>query len=170
MTELKLYKGLTYLLALPNAFLALVTIFGVLASILNPVMLLGMLLFVGTVLYAIFSFIFLQKGIINGKKCTLKLKRNLRMTSVFTILFSIMNLTNFITIVSNKASIDLMVSKFFEENKNFSQAILTPDLMSKVLTGTIYFMGIYAALLLLHTLMTYKFTKLYADIFVDVKR
>lgn len=168
--ELKLYRGLTYLLALPNAFLALVTFIGIIFSLINPIMLFGMTLFIGTVLYTVFSFIFLQKGIVDNKKCTLKLRRNLKFSSVFSLLFCVMNLINCITILSNKSGIDMMIAKFFEENKNLAQANLTPDLLTKYLTGTIYVLGFYAALLLLHTLMTYKFTKLYSDIFVDVKR
>lgn len=168
--ELKFYRGLTYLLALPNAFLALVTIVGVFVSLINPVMLFGMTLFVGTVLYAIFSFIFLQKGVVDNRKCTVKLRKNLRFSSVFSILFCVMNLINCITILSNKSGVDIIIAKLFEENKNLAQANLTPEIMSSYLTGTIYVLGIYAALQLLHTLMTYKFTKLYSDIFIDPRQ
>lgn len=168
--ELKLYRGLTYLLALPNAFLALMTIIGLFFSLVNPVMLFGMTLFVGTVLYAIYSFIFLQKGIVANQKCTMKLRRNLKFSSVLSLLFCVMNLINCITILSNKSGVDMIIAKLFEENKNLSQANLTPEMMGSYLTGTIYGLGIYAALLLLHTLMTYKFTKLYADTFVDPRQ
>lgn len=169
MTELKVYKGLSYLLLLPNAFVAIITLFGILASILNPMMFFGMILFVGVVLYAIFSFIFLQKGIINNKKCSLRLKKNVRTTSLLAGIFTVMCLMNCFTLVFHSTSIDTMVNVFFAESKTNLPPNFTRELLTKAIWASVYFLGIYAALLLLHILMTYKFIKMYVDMFETAK-
>ena len=167
MTELKIYKLLTYLLAIPNAFIALITLLGLFAAIFNPFLFIVMILFTGVVLYAIASFIFLQKGIVNNTKCKLRLKRNLRTTSILAILFCVMCLMNCFTLIFNSLAIEIVLDNFFNDTKNSLPPMVTRDLLKQYILGCTYFLAIYTALLLLHILMTYKFAKMYSNIFVD---
>ncbi len=163
-TELKIYKLLSYILLLPNAFNAI----GILLAVfINP---LQAILLLGIVLYTIHSFTFLIRGIINKNNCSFKLKLRIKYTSIAAIFFSVANFILWLTIIKNPSYLQqVSLPQNVKKMQGLSDADLE-KLMEKVMLFISYVMLIYSALQMLHVFMTYKFTKLYADVFVEEKR
>lgn len=168
--ELKIYKVLTYLLIIPNLILGLFAITSLLVSLLgNPLGIFQTVLLLAGFVYAILSFIFLNKGVTQQQKLSFKFKNRLRLTSVLSILLSITTLIVFIPLITHPANLE----QFLQASINNSKMTLPKEIPMSVFIKMFKFILVcfasYFALFLLHIFMTYKFSKMYAEVFEEFK-
>lgn len=165
LMELKFYKLLSYILLLPHAFLALTTVMSIFAAFSNPGLFFVLIIFIAVLYYAINSFAFLQRGIVRNAMCSYKVKRAIRNSSIPAFLFCAMCLMNSITLLSNSTIVETVANAFIEQSKGSLPKQVTTQLLVSYINVAMYCLATYGALLLLHILMTYKFTKLYENVF-----
>jgi hypothetical protein len=164
--EAKAYKFLTYLLIVPNAFVALLAVISFFLALTGKILVLFQsLLLVSVVLFGIFSFLFMQKGIGSGKTFSYKFKRRIRLTAVMSLIFAITSLITLVPLVLKPGSLDMFFTTTFEMAKIEMPKGINVESVMSILKGFVYIWTGYFALLLLHILMTFKFVQLYKHLF-----
>jgi hypothetical protein len=167
MNQVKVFKVLTYVLAVPTAFVAFFTFFGLLAAFMNPPMLIPIFILACVVVYVISSFIFLQKTIILQTQTKKRIKDLLKINGIITVIFSTICLIDFISMLTQPATIEAGISKAFAENPNVVPPQFTKQMMVKIVWVLLSFTGIYSILLLVHYAIGLKLRKQYDSLFLN---
>ena len=129
MNIIKVYKPLTYILALPAAYIAL-TIFSLLMQgIFNQLILLLVFILACFVVYTIMSFIFLKNVLINQKQVKKIIKDLMRINGTIAFIFSVIMLLFFAIILTNTSLLSKSVEIFFEENRTQIPPQYTKEMM-----------------------------------------
>ena len=166
MNIIKVYKPLTYILALPTAIVALFTIFGILLAIMNPVMLLPIFILLCVVTYVICSYIFLFKIIIAQKTSKKILKDLLRINGIIALIFSVMNLINLASIIFNPMIMDKIVADAITQSASSFPAGVTKEMIAKIAWTFIGLIAFYSAVLITHIIIGFGLMKRFASSFL----
>ena len=117
MNLTKTYKWLTYFLAIPTSIIALFALIGVLIAFANPQFLIPVFVLVCIVLYIISSYIFLNKVLIKQGNCRKVIKDLIKINAFASLFFSILNIIQFITILSTPSFVDATIAGILEQNQ-----------------------------------------------------
>lgn len=166
MNIIKVYKLLTYLLAIPTAFIGLFSLFGLLLALLNPILLLPIFILLCVVIYVICSFTFLFK-IINAQKLGKKiLKDLLKINGIIALAFSVLNIINLSSIIFNPAMMDKLVADAITQSASSFPAGITKEMIANVAWTFIVFMTIFSTVLITHIIISFNLIKRYASSFL----
>lgn len=163
------YKIISYILLFFAFIFTLSGLLVLMFALASPVLLFTFLLIAFIVTYIISSFIFLQRGIIAGKKLKPRLERNIRRTAYVVLFFAVMNLFQIISGLYHPAAINESIDQMLNLQKNslHTATPYSPDLFHKVVKITMYIMAFGAATMLIHVYETFKFLKQYAHLFSE---
>ena len=165
MSQLTVYRIITYIL-LPFATLfALLTLVGLLVALANPQALLGVFFMACIVIYTFTSFSFLQKiGPLKPAKPSLKdwIKVNAYVSVFFSTTIIIQTYFFFHDPNIAKAFIEQFISA---QGSNASVAVLTPEKIRAILNGVFEVFAAYAAVLLVHIFLTFRLLRQFASLF-----
>lgn len=165
MIKLGFYRILTLVL-LPFAalfgFLALMMLFVALA---NPPMLLPVFVVACVAIYVFASFNFLNKGILQGRQCKTSLKDWIRVNSYVSIVFSVMVLLNFAASISNPDLLSQAVDQAMPMQGD--QARFSKQELVAATRLLMFIIGTFAALLLIHIIISFRLLKQFAHRFGD---
>ena len=166
MNTIKVYKWITYILLIPTFFIALFSLFGILFAMLNPQILIPVFIMVCIVLYNISSFIFLRKSLINNLICKKIIKDLIKVNAIAAIIFSVLNLFQFIKIIFNKTAIETAVQDIYTQNQGNISSIFSKAQITNLFWVTTIVVAIYSILLLFHIFLSFKLIKSHADSFL----
>ncbi len=163
MSTVNIYKILSFILLPIGALLGLICLIGLLVAIGNPSILLPLSLLICTVIYIISSFIFLQNGLIGGRKCSTSLKDWIKVNAYVSLFFASMSVVQFITLIFHPT----LLQQFIDQSMAMQKS-LPPDaaaLMPKLLKGVMYFFLTFGVILMAHIALSLNFLKQYTSMF-----
>ena len=164
MNRLTIYRVISYALLPVGVVLGLATIFALTFALGNLAMLLPVFLTGATVVYIFASFSFLQKGIDRHVVSKHSFKDFIKVNAYVALFFSILGLMQGIMILLNPEASKLLIDNMKTMQPDNAQALDVAKLM-KVLKAVLYFMIVLSSLLLFHIWSTFKYFKLYPDLF-----
>lgn len=167
MNQIKVFRILTYVLAVPTAFLAFFTFFGLFVAIANPQMLIPIFILACVVVYIITSIVFLEKTVIKKKPTKKHIKDLLKINGIIAVLFSVMCLIDFVSMLMQPANVATGISKAFAENPNLMPPQITKEIMVKMIWVMFSFISVYSILLLIHYVIGLKLRKQYDSLFLN---
>ena len=167
MKNLKIYKVLSYILLPFGGLLGMVALFGVLASLGNPLMMIMFLIVVCVALYIFSSFRFLNRVIIQQIKSRPSLKDFVRVNTFISIFFAVYTLYSAMVALNNpdlmKTAIhQMMATQQFAMPPGFNEASLL-----HIFKISYIIFGVFCALLMVHTSATLFFLKQYKAAFEE---
>ncbi len=167
MKNLKVYKVLSYILLPFGGLLGVVALFGVLASLGNPLMMLMFLIVVCVALYIFSSFRFLNRVIIQQIKSRPSLKDFVRVNTFISIFFSVYTLYSAMVALNNP---DLMKTAI-QQMMAMPQFAMPPGYNEAsflhIFKISYIIFGIFCALLMLHSSATLFLLKQYKSAFEE---
>jgi hypothetical protein len=167
MNRIKIFKALTYTLAVPTGFVALFSLFALLVALMNPAMLIPVFVMICVVVYVIVSFIFLNKTIVN-KKTTKKIIKDLfKINGIIASIFAVMCLVDFVSLIFSPSIISEGITKAMAENPSSFPAPITNEMMIKFSWYFLSAIGIYAIMLAIHLIIGFRLIKEYASSFLQ---
>lgn len=166
MNIIKVYKPLTYILALPTAYITLSILSTLLQGILNPPILLVIFMLACCVVYAIASFIFLQKVLINNKQVKKTIKDLIKINGTIAFVLSIIILLICTVVLTNLSALTTNLELFFKENQTQLPPQFTNEMMIKSVLIVTSILGVYAIVLIVHIRIGFKLLKQYDSCFL----
>ncbi len=166
MNLTKIYKWLTYILAIPTAFIAFFSLFGILIAIANPQMLIPVFIMVCIVLYYISSFIFLRKAITKNLTCKKIIKDLIKINSIASLFFSVLNIIQIFSILFNPSFVETTINTIIEQNQGNINTIFNKHQITSLFYTVSGIIALFSILLITHILIGFKLIKTYADSFL----
>ena len=166
MNLTKIYKWLTYILAIPTAFIAFFSLFGIIIAIANPQMLIPVFIMICIVLYYISSFIFLQKVLVKNIMCKKIIKDLIKINAIATIIFSVLNLIQIFSIYLNPELVETTVNAIYEQNQGNINTIFTKQQINTLFYTISGIVSFFAVLLITHIIIGFKLLKENNDSFL----
>ncbi|MFP5041668.1 hypothetical protein [Parasediminibacterium sp. JCM 36343] len=177
MLGLNVYKVISFILLPIAALLGISCFLGFFVAIANPAGLLPICMILCAVIYIFASFSFLQKGIIKTKPCNHSLKDWIKVNAYVSVVLGFMLLLDFIQIAAQPHLLTQAI-QVFQTQAATMQKTMPPDAakmqaatlqkMPAILKGMVYFMIVFAALLLTHIGFTFTYLKKYNHLFIEV--
>lgn len=165
MSHFLFYRILSVVLLPIAALLGIMTLCMLLMALTNPAILLPLFMFASVVIYSISSFIFLQKGINKSEACKHSLRDWIRVNAFVSIGFSVICFIQSVGLLNNPIVLnDLIIQTMSRQPdlSNDSQVIIV-----KAMKGTLYFMLIFSAILLIHIIYTFRMLKIHKHLFKE---
>ncbi len=157
------YKTISYILLIIGGLFGFMCFIMFFMALANPSILLPVIIMMAVVAYIILSFIFFNKGMLQLKKLNPSLRSWIKTTSYFTLFFSVNILISGIVYLYNPVNLAVLMEQGFAAQKDMPK--VSPEFINGVFKGTLYFMIFFATTLLIHVFETFKFLKLYANLF-----
>lgn len=159
------YRIASYVLLIIAGIWCIFDFFMLLFALGNPVLFLSVFIFTSVIIYSFTSFNFMTNGLQNGKPLKPSLKDWIKVNAYVSIAFGALVIINIITFYSSPANMAEMIRQANEmQVKMKSQGNVTPQVVS-AMKGVMFFMVIYALLLLSHVFITLKLVKLNGQLF-----
>ena len=157
------YRILSYLLILVASFIGLGVVMLLTAAFANPALLLSVFIASGVVLYSFSSFQFLNKGIIRNQKMKPGKKDFIKVNAYVALFFGVMNLFQSVTLIAEPKVINQILDQL---STGFQQQMpMNAAQLHGLVKGVLYFLMIYATLLIVHIQLTFRLLKRYAGVF-----
>lgn len=157
------YRILSYLLILVASFIGLGTLMLLTGAFTNPALLLSVFVAAGVVLYSFSSFQFFNKGIRRGEKMKASHKDFIKVNAYVALFFGVMNLFQSVTLIAEPKVIQQLLDQV---TTGFQQPIpLKKEELYMLIRGVLYFLLIYALVLIVHIQLTFRLIKQYAIVF-----
>lgn len=168
MNKLVVYRTFSYFLIAIATILGIASLFALLIALSNPVLLISVFIIIAVVIYSFTSFLFLNNGIDGKRKLKPGMKDLIKVNAYVAFVFVMMNIFQFVTVMSNTAVLNDAMSqvKTFQNN----QSPLSNDLMLKMMKGIMWFLFLYAIILGVHISMTFRLLKQYDHLFTGKNR
>ena len=166
MNLTKIYKWLTYILAIPTAFIAFFSLFGILIAMANPQMLLPVFIMVCIVLYYISSFIFLRKVVIKQLTCKKIIKDLIKINSIASLIFSVLNIVQIFSILFNPSFVEANINTIVQQNQGNINTIFSKHQIATLFYTVSGIVALFSVLLITHILIGFKLIKTYDDSFL----
>lgn len=163
MKQHTLYKAGSFILMPVAAIFGLFCLPLLFVAIGNPPLLLPLFLIVCVVIYIITSFIFLNKAIMNGKKCKPGLKDWIKVNAYVSMIFAAMMIFQGVGILSQPQLMSQMIDQALAAQPSHPK--ITKELMLNVLKGMMYALVVISAVLMVHIFATFRLLKLYRQAF-----
>ncbi len=165
MNITKVYKTLTYILSVPTALIGLLSIFGILIALMNPIMLLPIFLLICVVVYVVVSYIFLSKIIVAQQTRKKIIKDLLKINGVIAFFFGAMNLVNFVSMLLHPSLIEKSIADVFSQSASAFPPGYSKEMFIKLAWTVTGLISIYSALLVAHIVLSFRLIKQYAGSF-----
>ncbi len=168
MNLTKIYKWLTYILAIPTAFIASIAFIISLVALANPTIKIIIIAFilVCIVLYYISSYIFLKKVITKNLICKNIIKDLIKINSIASLIFAALNIVQFFIILFNPSIVETTINAIVEQNQGNINATFSKHQITSLFYTVSGIVTIFSILLITHILIGYKLIKEYADSFL----
>ena len=166
MKNLVFYRVITYILLPFGMLFGILSLFGVLIALSNPSMLLGIFLIICSVLYIFSSFSFLNKIIIRQQKAKKSFKDFIKVNALVTIIFAVLSISGAIAALSSHQTLSTIADEIYSMYKNSLSMTVNKDDLLKTIKGSYIFFTILFLLILLHSIITLRLIKKYAQSFV----
>jgi hypothetical protein len=165
MKNLVIYRVITYILLFVAAFFSVGVFSSLLAALANPVALLPVFLLACVIIYTYCSWRFLVRGI--DKQIPLKpvLRDLIKVNGYITIALAALCLLQMIIVLTQPASINMII-----EQARAAQPAGKEMTDEMLLTWTNYilrFLVAYSALLVIHTIITFRLLKRFSGVFTE---
>jgi len=161
------YKVASYILIVIAGILSLVDVFSLLIALANPIMLLSVFILTGVIIYSFASFTFFTRSIQNGRQCKPNLKDWIKVNAYVSIAFGLLVIVQNISFFSSPANMNEVLKQVNEMQRQMkTPGVATSTIMSTFKT-ILYFMVVYALLLLAHIFMTFRLLKENNHLFGD---
>lgn len=165
MKQIKIYRILSYIILPIAALIGLMDLIIILAALVQPALLLGAFILAGVVIYTITGFIFLIKGIDRGLPCKPGLKDFIKVNAYVTVVFIAMSLIQSFALLRN----DVLLKQMISEGISAQQTSLPPgydvDKFEQIMKAALYFIMAYAAILLVHVIISFRLLKSFQHLF-----
>ena len=159
MKLIKVYKLLTYFLALPTAIVALFTLVGILVGLANPGILLDVFITACSVVYFISSYIFLSKILLAQATCKKIIKDLIKINGFISIFFAVKIMMGFLALLIEPSLLQKLIGDAMAQNT----AAFPPDFNKGMFVKLAWFfmsaISVYAIALLVHIIITFKLVK-----------
>jgi hypothetical protein len=163
---LKFYRILSFILLPIAAFIGIGVLLSLMVALANPAMLLNVFIGACVVLYQFLSYRFLVKGIDNQQVLKASFKDWIKVNAFVTIVFSVMSIIQFITVLRDPAFMQKMTESFSAMQVQASNAP-SKEVLMKMIKGVAYFMLGYTVALLAHIFITFKLLRQYQPLFKE---
>lgn len=165
MKSLSIYRIFSYILVTIGIILGFASLIAILIALSNPVLLISVFIIIAVVLYSFSSFLFLNNGIDGKRNLKPGMKDFIKVNAYVSIVFVVMNIFQFITVMSNNAVFNEALNqvKTFQNN----QSPLSKELMLKMMKGIMWFLFFYAVVLGIHISITFRLLKQYDHLFSE---
>jgi hypothetical protein len=167
MKLIKLYKPLTYTLSLPVLILSICCLFGILLAFVNPTMMIPIFILLCVVIYYISSFIFLWRIILSQRTCKKITKDLIKINGMISIVFCVMILLNFSTLLFNPSLIQKGIMEAMAQNTANLPPSFTNDMLIKFVWILMSLFALFALMLLTHIIIGFRLMKQYASSFLE---
>lgn len=165
MTQLIIYRILTYILIPIAAFFGFMGFLILIPAIGNPPMWLMLFLFASIVIYTIKSLKFLRSGIERNAACKPNLRDWIRVNAFVCLAMGAMFLFNAIGIyMLDTIALREFVEKTIESQPNLPEGI-NPDLFVSIIKGVAGFMLVVSIVILTHVILTFSMLKKFGHLF-----
>jgi hypothetical protein len=159
------YRIVSYVLIVIAGLLGLVDLFSLVVALSNPFLLLSVFILTGVIIYSFTSFSFLLKGIQGGRQCKPTLKDWIKVNAYVSVAFGLLVLVQNISFFSNPAN----MTDVLKQVNDMQGKLKTPGVSTQAVIGTLkgvlYFMIVYALLLLSHVFITLRLVRDYGRVF-----
>jgi hypothetical protein len=165
MNNLVGYRIVTYVLLFVAAFLSMGLLTNMLAALANPVALLPLFLVACVIIYTYCSWRFLVRGIDRGITLKTSLRDLIKVNAYITMALSAIVLFQMIILLSNPE----MIGPVLEQAKAAQPAgsEMSDEMLHKMIRATMMILLGYAVLLLIHSFITMRLIRRYAQVFED---
>ena len=165
MKSLTIYRIFSYILVTIAIILGFASLIALLIALSNPVLLISVFIIIAVVIYSFASFLFLNNGIDGKRNLKPGMKDFIKVNAYVSIVFVVMNIFQFITVMSNNAVFNEALNqvKTFQNN----QSPLSKELMLKMMKGIMWFLFFYAIILGIHISITFRLLKQYDHLFSE---
>lgn len=164
MNQILLYRILTYILVPVAGFLGFIAFLALFAALANPAALIGVFMLACIVIYTFSSLSFLNKGILANRQCKHSLRDWIRVNAFVSLLFAALSLFQSAAFLSNPKALREAIDTTISMQPNFPGNV-TPEMLTSVFTGTLYFMLFLSIILLIHIFLSFRLLQRYKAIF-----
>lgn len=167
MKLIKLYKPLTYFLILPSTIIGLFSFFGFFIAIANPPVLLDVFITACAVVYFIGAFIFFWRTIVCQKTCKKIIKDLIKINGYISVLFTTKIILAFIALMIDPTVLKATIDAAMAQNAATFPAAITSEMVIKFAWLFMILLTIYATVLLIHIIITFRLLKEFASSFIS---
>ncbi len=165
MNNLTGYRIVTYVLLFVAALLSMGLLTNIVAALANPAALLPLFLVACVVIYTYCSWRFLVRGIDRGIVLKTSLRDLIKVNAYITMALSAIVLFQMIILLSNPQ----LVAPVMEQARAAQPAgsEISDEMLRKMIKATMMILLGYAVLLIIHSFITMRLIKRYAQVFED---
>ncbi|HEX6915196.1 MAG TPA: hypothetical protein VF145_08130 [Chitinophagaceae bacterium] len=158
-----IYRMLGVLLS-PVAFLfAVFAVALIMAALSNPPLLLPLFAIVCVAIYIFSSMAFLNKGILRAQPCRRSLKDLVQVNAIVAGIFALLMMFQSLLVVFNPELTNQAIEQLVAMQPDGTPK--PPASLRSMLTGIVYFMGVFCFFLLIHIFITFRLLKQYRHVF-----
>lgn len=165
MTGIKIYRILTFILLPIEVLMGLLALLMLVVSLGNIGALLPVFMISCTVIYTFSSFRFLNSGIEQQKPLKASLKQWIKVNGYVSTAFAMMMVLQLTTLLFRPEILDEMFTQVMAMQNKMKGQKVPPQFFKNVITVMIYGMLTYAIILLVHTIMSFRFVQHYQHLF-----
>jgi hypothetical protein len=159
---LTFYRISSYILIIIAVFIGIAVLASFFIALTNPTLLLSVFIGAAVVMYTVSSFLFLVQGIDGKKKLRQGMKDFIRVNAFVALFFCVMNIFQAVTVIGNPGILKTALDQFPQMSGSKE---LPAELVFKILKGMIWFLLIYAIILLAHIQISFRLLKKYEHLF-----
>jgi hypothetical protein len=165
MKSLKIYQIISYLLLPFGAFMGMMALLFLMASLGNPAMLLIVFMLGSIAIYVFTSFHFFQNGLVRKQALKVSLKDWIKVNGYVALFFSIMTIVQGGYVVFHPEIIAENYKAMEEMGMAQPPGIMDKNLMIKAITWFLYLFIFFCLLLFIHVPRTFRLIRQQQDIF-----
>lgn len=165
MQQIKIYTLITYLLLPFTLLIGISLIPMLLIALQSLIFMLPTFITACVAIYIISSLMFIHKGLKKGTNCNPALKDWIKVNAYVTIVFAVLTLMQSSTLIANKSILLSQLDAFYAAQQQPMPKTVNKELLFKILNGTLIFMMVNSALLIIHLWFSFKFLKQFNYLF-----
>lgn len=165
MTQLNIYRILSYILITIAIILGIAVLLALLLALANPALLLSVFVAAAVVLYSFSSFLFLINGIDGKRKQKPKLKDFIKVNAYVAVVFAVMNVFQAVSVIANPSVLNEVLNQAMAMQKTTTP--LPMGFMLKILKGMVWFLLFYGIVLIVHIQLSFSMIRKFGNLFDD---
>lgn len=163
MQNLTIYRIFTYLLLAVGVVMAFLFVTLIMATLVNPVLLLPLFVLACVLIYTYSSWRFLTKGIDAHQYCKPSLRDLIRVNGYGASFFASLTVIQCLTLIMKPELLENVMEQALALQKTSVTGM--EDMMHKMMHYMLRFMLVYGIILILHIFMTFRLLRQHADAF-----
>jgi hypothetical protein len=165
MKNLTIYRIFSYILITIAVMLGIATIFALVIALANPALFISVFVSAAVVLYSVSSFLFLVNGIDGKRKQKQGLKDFIKVNAYVAIVFAVLNIFQAVNVIGNPSVMNEAVEQLSKMQGTAKQ--LPAGVLIKMMKAVIWFLLLYAFILLVHIQMSFGLLKKHQHLFKE---